>query len=134
LSGGGFRAATFHLGALIRLLELDILKTTDTFSSVSGGSVMNGLLAAAWPGLKKAKFSSEAFDLLVRKPTHKMIQEDFGIKTLFIDNMNPVTWISELANQETSSMRLARRYYKVINNIDCCIGIFRLKELSKQKY
>ena len=42
LSGGGFRATLFHLGALRRLNELNILREIDTFSSVSGGSIING--------------------------------------------------------------------------------------------
>jgi NTE family protein len=40
LSGGGYRAALFHLGALRRLNELGILSQIDTFTSVSGGSIM----------------------------------------------------------------------------------------------
>ena len=45
LSGGGFRAALFHLGALRRLHELGILERTTTISSVSGGSIVAGFLA-----------------------------------------------------------------------------------------
>ena len=40
LSGGGFRAALFHLGALRRLNELGVLSRVDTISSVSGGSIV----------------------------------------------------------------------------------------------
>jgi NTE family protein len=41
LSGGGFRATLFHLGALRRLNELGLLSHPDflTLSSVSGGSI-----------------------------------------------------------------------------------------------
>lgn len=52
LSGGGYRAALFHLGALRRLNELGVLSTVETISSVSGGSVFNGHLADTvrpWP-------------------------------------------------------------------------------------
>ena len=42
LSGGGFRATLFHLGALRRLNEIGMLQFIDTFSSVSGGSIING--------------------------------------------------------------------------------------------
>ena len=38
LSGGGYRAALFHLGALRRLNELGILAQVDTLTSVSGGT------------------------------------------------------------------------------------------------
>lgn len=45
LSGGGFRATLFHLGALRRLHELGILAQVDTIASVSGGSIMSACLA-----------------------------------------------------------------------------------------
>src|SRR5437763_5968466 len=40
LSGGGFRAAIFHLGVIRRLEELGIMKDVDAISSVSGGSII----------------------------------------------------------------------------------------------
>jgi NTE family protein len=52
LSGGGYRAALFHLGALRRLNELRALSHVDTFSSVSGGSIVSALLldqVPLWP-------------------------------------------------------------------------------------
>lgn len=52
LSGGGFRAALFHLGALRRLNELGLLGRIDTISSVSGGSILAAHLAKTvkpWP-------------------------------------------------------------------------------------
>lgn len=45
LSGGGFRAALFHLGALRRLHELGILQRVAAISSVSGGSIFAAFLA-----------------------------------------------------------------------------------------
>jgi NTE family protein len=57
MSGGGYRAALFHLGGLRRLNELGILSQITTFSSVSGGSIVNAQIATAlargelkWPG------------------------------------------------------------------------------------
>ncbi|OCT16703.1 hypothetical protein A8709_08525 [Paenibacillus pectinilyticus] len=43
LSGGGYRAAFFHLGVLARLAELDILKHINVISTVSGGSIIGAL-------------------------------------------------------------------------------------------
>ena len=40
LSGGGFRAALFHIGVLARLAELDILRHIEVISCVSGGSIL----------------------------------------------------------------------------------------------
>jgi NTE family protein len=45
LSGGGYRAALFHLGATRRLNELGILASLTTLSGVSGGSIVANLLA-----------------------------------------------------------------------------------------
>ena len=49
LSGGGYRAALFHLGAVRRLNELGILAKLKTISSVSGGSIVSAHLAARLP-------------------------------------------------------------------------------------
>ncbi len=40
LSGGGFRAAIFHLGVIRRLEELDIMPQVRVVSAVSGGSII----------------------------------------------------------------------------------------------
>jgi tetratricopeptide (TPR) repeat protein len=40
LSGGGFRASLFHLGVLARLAEMDVLRTVEALSTVSGGSIV----------------------------------------------------------------------------------------------
>lgn len=40
LSGGGYRAAAFHLGVLNKLNEYKILNKINTFSTVSGGSII----------------------------------------------------------------------------------------------
>lgn len=45
LSGGGFRAAAFHLGVLKRLEELRILQRVARISTVSGGSITGALYA-----------------------------------------------------------------------------------------
>ncbi len=40
LSGGGFRASLFHIGVLAKLAELDVLRSVEVLSCVSGGSVI----------------------------------------------------------------------------------------------
>lgn len=39
LSGGGYRAAAFHIGTFKKLKEIDILDNVDIISTVSGGSI-----------------------------------------------------------------------------------------------
>ena len=48
LSGGGYRATLFHLGALWRLNEVGYLRKVDRISSVSGGSLLSGVLGLNW--------------------------------------------------------------------------------------
>jgi NTE family protein len=51
VSGGGYRAMLFHLGAFIRLFELGLLQRLDRISSVSGGSITSAKIALEWPRL-----------------------------------------------------------------------------------
>lgn len=48
LSGGGYRAAIFHLGALLRLHHTGRLHGLDVISSVSGGSIASAWLACRY--------------------------------------------------------------------------------------
>ncbi len=52
LSGGGYRAMLFHLGALWRLNEAGLLQAVDRISSVSGGSITAATLGLHWSGLQ----------------------------------------------------------------------------------
>lgn len=51
LSGGGYRAMLFHVGALWRLNELGYLRKLNRVSSVSGGSITAGVLGLKWSRL-----------------------------------------------------------------------------------
>lgn len=52
LSGGGYRAMSFHLGALRRLNEAGLLATLTRISSVSGGSIIAALVGLRWNELR----------------------------------------------------------------------------------
>jgi NTE family protein len=52
LSGGGYRAMLFHVGALWRLNEAGWLPRLQFVSSVSGGSITAGVLGLAWDALE----------------------------------------------------------------------------------
>jgi len=51
LSGGGYRAMLFHVGAIWRLYETGLLRNLERISSVSGGSITAGVLALKWKTL-----------------------------------------------------------------------------------
>jgi predicted acylesterase/phospholipase RssA len=65
LSGGGFRAAFFHVGVLARLAELGVLPKVEVISTVSGGSIVG---AAYYIRLKR---------LLESKPDAKITDRDY---------------------------------------------------------
>lgn len=55
LSGGGFRAACFHLGVLARLAERDELRRVDVISCVSGGAIAGAGYAVRLKALLASK-------------------------------------------------------------------------------
>jgi NTE family protein len=52
LSGGGYRAMLFHMGALLRLNEAGLLPDVKVVSSVSGGSIAAAILGLKWKALQ----------------------------------------------------------------------------------
>ena len=71
LSGGGYRATLFHLGALWRLNQLGWLRRLDRVSTVSGGSLMAGVLATRWDELDWDNDNNRAknFEAIIAEPT-----------------------------------------------------------------
>ena len=69
LSGGGYRAMLFHVGALWRLNEWGYLPKLARISSVSGGSITAGVLGHKWAKLGfDANDVARAFDQEVVRP------------------------------------------------------------------
>lgn len=62
LSGGGYRAMLFHVGALLRLNELAYLPKLARISSVSGGSITAGVLGHRWAKLGFVNDVATEFD------------------------------------------------------------------------
>jgi NTE family protein len=67
LSGGGYRAMLFHLGALWRLHELDYLRQIRRISSVSGGSITSAWLALNWENLYPPAGPADFETVIVRR-------------------------------------------------------------------
>ncbi len=73
LSGGGYRAMLFHLGALWRLNEWGYLPKLARISSVSGGSITAGVLGFKWNKLAfDASSVAQAFDAEVVQPVRHL--------------------------------------------------------------
>jgi NTE family protein len=75
LSGGGYKAAAYHLGALVRLNELAWLQKVDHITSVSGGSIAGGWLGLKWKELAAEGHSREAFRTLFVEPLRDFLTE-----------------------------------------------------------
>jgi NTE family protein len=88
MSGGGYRAMVFHLGALLRLNEVGYLGKLDRISSVSGGSITAGVLALHWnelgvtPDAPAPRFSIVMDE--VRKLAGKTIDVESILKGLLL--------------------------------------------------
>ena len=73
LSGGGFRATFAGLGVIRFLADAGVLGDLRYVSSVSGGSVANGMVATRWAQLRDGDFSAAAVDEHVIAPLVKRV-------------------------------------------------------------
>jgi NTE family protein len=90
LSGGGFRAMLFHVGALRRLNELRYLRRINRFSSVSGGSITAGVLAARWNELDfDDKMFARNFDDLVLDPLRDFAGRTIDMRAIVVGLLTP---------------------------------------------
>jgi NTE family protein len=85
LSGGGFRATLTGLGVLRFLADAGLLAQVRYVSSVSGGSIANGLLACQYEELDRREFAPAAFDDLVVKPFVQRISSRSLSRTLALN-------------------------------------------------
>jgi NTE family protein len=83
LSGGGVRAAVFHLGVLSRLAEENLLEKVKILSTVSGGTLLSGLIHRAnnyvWPTSKQ--FKDNCVPYVKRCLTSKNLQLNVILRT-----------------------------------------------------
>jgi NTE family protein len=73
LSGGGFRAALFHLGVIRRLAEDGWANVLDALSTVSGGSIVGAFAALNWPKALSEGGGPEAIDRYIISPFSRYI-------------------------------------------------------------
>jgi NTE family protein len=96
LSGGGYRAMLFHVGALWRLNEAGYLPKLERVSSVSGGSITAGVLGLAWPKLDfDAGGVAKGFQAEVVEPLRKMAAKTIDFPAIAIGLITPGTTIGE---------------------------------------
>jgi len=87
LSGGGFRATLFGLGSLWRLNDGGLLGKLDRVTSVSGGSILMGVLAHRWRQLQFADGRAGNFEQVIAQPVMAFCRQTIdlgaGLKGLF---------------------------------------------------
>ena len=86
LSGGGFRATFAGLGVVRYLADAGLLGDLRFVSSVSGGSVANGMIATRFPQLRDRGFTGAAFDELVIDPLAERVSSR-SLKSKLIRNI-----------------------------------------------
>lgn len=90
LSGGGYRAMIFHIGALWRLNEFGYLGKLNRISSVSGGSITAAVLGMNWSRLEfDNKGIAGNFKSLVVKPVRKLADKTIDRKAIFSGIVTP---------------------------------------------
>jgi NTE family protein len=83
LSGGGYRAMLFHLGALRRLNELGVLPLIERISSVSGGSIIAAFLGLRWGHLDfDASGRGRAFDDIIARPIQQLAEHTIDVSAI----------------------------------------------------
>ena len=109
-SGGGYRAALFHLGATRRLNEVGLLASVDTFTSVSGGSIFASLIAAdaarrpdAW---SQRGTPVPGYDEEVALPMRELAQHNLRTRTV-LARFLPWNWLKRDVQIDALAERLA---------------------------
>ncbi|HUW28846.1 MAG TPA: patatin-like phospholipase family protein [Sulfuriferula sp.] len=118
LSGGGFRATLFGLGSLWRLNEAGLLGRLDRITSVSGGSIMAGVLAHRWRQLTFQDGRASNFEEVIAQPVQEFCSHTIDIGTAVLGHLVPF---------KTSGEFLAKRYK------DDLFGGTLLRELPDSK-
>jgi NTE family protein len=134
LSGGGFRATLFHLGALRRLNETGVLAKLDTISSVSGGSIMAAMLAthAPWPVSAGAPIPPDVWERDVAAPVRRFASRNLRTPAMLRRLLQPwntsagvhglvAGYAARLSNATLASLPERPRF--VFCATDLCYGV-----------
>ena len=79
LSGGGYRATLFSLGSLWRLNDAALLVKLDRVTSVSGGSILMGVLAHRWRQLQFNGGHATNFAEVIAEPVRAFCSQTIDI-------------------------------------------------------
>lgn len=104
VSGGGYRATLYSLGALWRLNEFGLLPRLTIITGVSGGSILTGYLAMRWDDLTFDESGiATNFQSVIAEPIQQFCSKSIDIKSLI---SGVFSW------KETVGDKLAKAYDK----------------------
>jgi NTE family protein len=92
LSGGGYRAMLFHVGALWRLNEVRLLRELNRISGVSGGSITAATLGLHWDGLNWHEGVATNLDELLVRPVRGLAGETIDVSSV-VEGILPFTTV-----------------------------------------
>lgn len=116
LSGGGFRAAVYHMGVLARLADEDLLEQVQAISSVSGGSWGAGLIFAVnnfiWPS------SAIYFEIVVPKARKHLTTQNLQASLIngVIEAILTLDW-KIIYSRATLLSHLLKRRWGIANHL-----------------
>ncbi len=113
LSGGGYRATLFHVGVIQRLNELGLLSRLSTITSVSGGSILNGLLACRWADLTpNAAGVFTNLHEVIGQPIRNFCRNDIRTPIIIGGRLNPLNWRELVRDRMSVSARFLADAYE----------------------
>ncbi len=89
LSGGGYRATLFHLGALCRMNELGWLHKLDRVTSVSGGSIVGAYLGYRWRDLNFIDGKADNFLAILAAPIQNICSQTIDTWAILKGKLDP---------------------------------------------
>ena len=113
LSGGGVRAAVFHLGILSRLAEDGLLEKITRISTVSGGTLVTGLVYS----IAGNKWPTSDFFLkqCLEQTRYYLTKRDIRLNAIFWGIIQPKDFIQKRANLISKSIQ---NCWKISGNLN----------------
>lgn len=108
LSGGGHRAAFFHIGVLARLAELGLLRPVQVISTVSGGSIVGALYYLHVKNLLESKADGEIADADYVEVVRAVERE---YREAAVTNVRGAAWANPLKNFQMALPTYTRTDY-----------------------
>lgn len=112
LSGGGYRAAIFHLGALRWLNQQGVLQRVEMVSAVSGGSIVAGHLAHRFrDGWPQGPLSDDEWTERVVEPFWAVVRRDIRTWPVLVRILWPHNWFRSWSTVEAMRRQYERRLF-----------------------